>query len=541
MNYLHAPQVSRKYCFILIILLLLPVLACKRNAEPGKIHIPLLQNVRIDGSGEEYENAYVAVISGSPRGVFVAPEDFEVRICLGWTKEGIALYAEVKDDTVVQGRRHAWEGDGLEIFIADSCGSDNTVQYSLAVISPADADTTTEIFDRRYGGIFLADGSMKDTLQARCRVSSRITGEGYGMELLIPFDVLFGTDSIPGRMAMEVWVNDCDSTGGERTQYTWNYSGKVLITSWAMYTLVPDSIPSAPALPVRAQVIDDEQINLQFPSDPDLSELTVRDDQGRRISYSIAGRNEAGVFNVIPDVKPADTEYLNLSVKGQSSGWLHMDLISRVYQSIPEPNRYEEDIRCFGFRDRMNPPEPGATLFVGSSSIVMWKTLSRDMQGTSVLNRGFGGSTATDLLHYFNRVVLPYKPSRIVYYEGDNDIGGGMPPAQFADSTRVFISRVKGEFPGTEIFLLSVKPSFARIRLADRVSEANELLREIAHSTEGVHYIDVSTPMYDEKGQLRKDIFLEDGLHMNSRGYEIWTGVVREALGLPAAPDSLNL
>lgn len=32
--------------------------------------------------------------------------------------------------------------------------------------------------------------------------------------------------------------------------------------------------------------------------------------------------------------------------------------------------------------------------------------------------------------------------------------------------------------------------------------------------------------MLDETGAPRKDIFLEDGLHMNKTGYDLWAGVI---------------
>ena len=52
----------------------------------------------------------------------------------------------------------------------------------------------------------------------------------------------------------------------------------------------------------------------------------------------------------------------------------------------------------------------------------MWKTVAEDMAPMPVINRGFGGSTMPDLIHYADRVIYPYKPKGILVYEGDNDI-----------------------------------------------------------------------------------------------------------------------
>jgi lysophospholipase L1-like esterase len=31
-----------------------------------------------------------------------------------------------------------------------------------------------------------------------------------------------------------------------------------------------------------------------------------------------------------------------------------------------------------------------------------------------------------------------------------------------------------------------------------------------------------------DKGELRRDLFIEDGLHMNEKGYQLWYGVIKE-------------
>ncbi|MFG0259146.1 MAG: hypothetical protein ACF8LK_02245, partial [Phycisphaerales bacterium JB041] len=83
---------------------------------------------------------------------------------------------------------------------------------------------------------------------------------------------------------------------------------------------------------------------------------------------------------------------------------------------------YEREIWAFEAADRADPPEPGRVLFIGSSSFRLWKTLEADMVPVPVLNRGFGGSKTGEVLAVFDRIVVPYAPSVIVYYCGDNDL-----------------------------------------------------------------------------------------------------------------------
>src|SRR5687767_2688782 len=95
-----------------------------------------------------------------------------------------------------------------------------------------------------------------------------------------------------------------------------------------------------------------------------------------------------------------------------------------------KPAPFEKDIRAFEAADAENPPAPGGVLFVGSSSIRLWKTLAEDFPGVPVINRGFGGSRIAHSTQYADRIVIPYKPKTVVFYAGDNDIAGGLTPEQ---------------------------------------------------------------------------------------------------------------
>src|SRR3990170_8119764 len=87
----------------------------------------------------------------------------------------------------------------------------------------------------------------------------------------------------------------------------------------------------------------------------------------------------------------------------------------------PDPLRFEPDVLAFEAWDRQNSPPRDAVLLVGSSSIRMWPT-AESFPELSVINRGFGGSHASDVNHFAERIVLKYEPRTIVFYAGDNDV-----------------------------------------------------------------------------------------------------------------------
>lgn len=192
----------------------------------------------------------------------------------------------------------------------------------------------------------------------------------------------------------------------------------------------------------------------------------------------------------------------------------------------PDPARFANDIRTFVQYDRKNTPPQNAVLFVGSSSIRMWDTATSFPEWT-VINRGFGGSHATDALHYFDQVVAPYDAQVIVFYEGDNDIADGRTPEQVRDAFKKFVGRVRERKGDVPVVFLSIKPSASRWSVWPQTMQANELIRAFCGRVPNVHYVDLATPLLGADGHPNPDLYLSDALHLNATGYAVWTQALR--------------
>ena len=187
-----------------------------------------------------------------------------------------------------------------------------------------------------------------------------------------------------------------------------------------------------------------------------------------------------------------------------------------------DPTRFADQIAAFGEVDKESMPEKGKIVFLGSSSIRMWKEAEEKFKEYGVINRGFGGSQTSDAIHYFDELVLKYAPSKIVFYEGDNDIGAGKSPKQVLKDFKTFVKMTRKSLPDCEIGFVAIKPSVARWNLAKEMAVANALIEKYCSKKENLTYIDVWTGMLGEDGKPKPDIFLEDNLHMNEKGYAIW-------------------
>ena len=185
--------------------------------------------------------------------------------------------------------------------------------------------------------------------------------------------------------------------------------------------------------------------------------------------------------------------------------------------------RWEKEIGAFEAADAKAPPPQGAILFIGSSSIRLWKTLTQDFPHHRVINRGFGGSQIVDSTHFAERIVFPYAPRQIVMYAGANDIHAGKSPEQVAADFLAFVAAVHSRLPDVPIAFISIAGNPARWKEIDQVRAANRLIQAVCAADPKLTYIDTATAMLGPDGLPRPDIFVQDRLHMNAEGYKLWT------------------
>lgn len=206
------------------------------------------------------------------------------------------------------------------------------------------------------------------------------------------------------------------------------------------------------------------------------------------------------------------------------------DDVPTAARDAAEATRFEPDIAAFEARDALAPPPRDAILFIGSSSIRFWQTLDADFPDRVTVNRGFGGSLLPDATRFAGRVIVPYRPSAIVLYAGDNDLNEGHSPERVADDFRAFVARVRRDLPDVPIVYLAIKPSPARAALLPLVRDANARIATIATSMRAVTFVDVASPMLDDAGVPRAELFGPDALHMNAAGYALWRRLLAPVL-----------
>ena len=190
------------------------------------------------------------------------------------------------------------------------------------------------------------------------------------------------------------------------------------------------------------------------------------------------------------------------------------------------PARWEADIAAFEAQDRESPPPTGGIVFTGSSSIRLWTTLAQDFPDLPVINRGFGGSQVPDVIAFVERIVTKHQPRQVVIYCGGNDIAAGRSAAEVLADTKALVKAIHAKLPETRIAYISVAPNPARWSQVGTVRAVNRAIADWMATDPRLAFIDVFTHMLGADGLPKPDIFVDDRLHMNDKGYAIWRQVV---------------
>jgi lysophospholipase L1-like esterase len=191
---------------------------------------------------------------------------------------------------------------------------------------------------------------------------------------------------------------------------------------------------------------------------------------------------------------------------------------------------FESDIEKFEAQDAKNPPAPGGIVFVGSSSIVRWKTLKEDFPGYNVINRGFGGSQVSDSVRFADRIVTPYKPTMIVFFAGTNDIAAGKSADTVFHDYKAFVDKVRVALPSVTIAYISISPAPSRWSKLDEIKKANGLIQAYSAHGQKLLFVDTFPQMLTADGGPRPELFVADQLHLSPKGYAIWVNAVRPIL-----------
>ena len=187
--------------------------------------------------------------------------------------------------------------------------------------------------------------------------------------------------------------------------------------------------------------------------------------------------------------------------------------------------RYWDELRAI----KGKQGKPCETLFYGSSTFAIWKSIENDFAAYKAINAGFGGSTSDEALFHYDEIARPFAPKVVLWYYGDNE-----PVCSYTveESKQLFMAtwqRFLADNPKTRIITIATKTSPARDEYAGFVKELNAWQKQTAAENDWLDYIETAD-ICKTDGKYNLENYLPDQLHFGEKGYAILYKRVKAAL-----------
>lgn len=209
-------------------------------------------------------------------------------------------------------------------------------------------------------------------------------------------------------------------------------------------------------------------------------------------------------------------------------------LILFCIQAIAQNSKpaFWQDIQNFRKQDSVQIPPAHPILFIGSSSFTRWTDIQNYFPAYTILNRGFGGSTLADVLRYEEDVIFKYDPKQIVIYCGENDIASSdtITAATVFNRFQNLYSEIRSVYANVPVVYVSLKPSPSRWHLKEKAMMVNNLIENFLKDQKNSQFVSIWNDMLGADGKPMGELFVEDNLHMNAKGYAIWQKKIEPVL-----------
>jgi len=210
----------------------------------------------------------------------------------------------------------------------------------------------------------------------------------------------------------------------------------------------------------------------------------------------------------------------------------------------PSPTDWANLARYRDANAQLAAPAPGENrvVFMGNSITEGWAKLFDTLfAGKPYIGRGISGQTTPQMLLRFRQDVVALHPKVVVILGGTNDIAGNTGPStiEMIEDNLASMAEI-AQANGIRVVLVSVLPvadyPWKRgLDPAPKIVALNAWMKAYA-ARAGAVYLDLHTPMADERQGMRADL-ASDGVHPTARGYALMAplteAAIQEALRRP--------
>ena len=201
--------------------------------------------------------------------------------------------------------------------------------------------------------------------------------------------------------------------------------------------------------------------------------------------------------------------------------------------------KWEDEIKKLEVLDKKETYSNQAVLFIGSSSIRLWKSIEEDLDTYEPIKRGYGGAHYYDIIHFTNRLVSPHKVKAIAIFVA-NDITGkenginnqtvnrDLSPKEVLRLVKFVTKEIRKSHEKVPIFFIETTPTSKRWKVWGKISKANDLIENYTSKSENLYYINTRSFYIGSDGMPNDSLFVKDKLHLNREGYKLWGKIIKE-------------
>lgn len=176
---------------------------------------------------------------------------------------------------------------------------------------------------------------------------------------------------------------------------------------------------------------------------------------------------------------------------------------------------------------KYNPIERNNEIvFYGASNFRLWTEMEKDLSDYYVQNHGFGGSTDNDLVARAERLLYPYNPAIVVFQTGSNDyvsLSGNDDEkvSVCIAKKRQMFEKFHTQLPEAKFIVMSGLLLPGRSQYTELTQKINQELQALCEETDYLYFVDSSSMTFNGQNYA-KELFVEDGIHLNHEGQMLW-------------------
>ena len=176
---------------------------------------------------------------------------------------------------------------------------------------------------------------------------------------------------------------------------------------------------------------------------------------------------------------------------------------------------------------KKNPLKFNQIVFLGNSITAEGGNWGEKLNYTNIRNRGIAGDVTDGVLARIDEIIY-FNSKAVFLLIGINDLWNfspGIPSTKYISNNILKIAKeIKKESPETQVYVQTILPT-AKSIFVESINKINNTIKSKS-SKFNFNVIDLHSNFENNDGFIKKEL-TTDGIHLNSKGYQVWIEILR--------------